>query len=1378
MEGKFSLDKIANFEDIIKIHKLDRDTLYKIKSRLANAMNMETGEVEFTSLQKDAFNREGFWISDRSSRHIIVQGATSAGKTLVSEMAILDSLKNGNRKSVVLVPLRAMVRERYEQLRKDLQAQGVEQVYPASSDYQEHDGDIIEGNFKVAVIVYEKFFSMLIQSQSRGNGKNIPLLNECALLVVDELQMLTSKDRGPKLEIAIQKVLENNKSATSDLKTRIMCLTTCDCKVDLIEKWLTVDNRTQEGLKPILILNTNRPAGLCEHVIEMNGKFRMHRTYGERENVSSEPEDSEGEIKVPEVTEKSKNAKRNALLKSLLEKVYKENPDAKVLVYVKSRHGTRKLAEFVADENLLPIEEMSEKMLHIRDYDDDIFTNSLREKLLPRRIACHNASLSYPLREFIEDLFCDNEKPIRLIVATETLTIGMNMPVDVMILYDSETYRNEGPVKLTNQEYKNFVGRAGRLGNKSKCVGKSYIFAEDGNDAKYFWDNYVYYRAEDIKSALANALEKEQAPYYLSLLSGKKDYTDEDFAQILKESFAQKCADKQFDGNEISSSLVKSKLLDEDEDFEDEEEDEKKLYTLTDFGNCFAPYALNLDTCDAIRRYFYNGLYVKSKKREIKGLPTSSTANDLDKYALDIFYRLCQTDEMKRVGQLKIPDPNNSRDYSSRDYRKIMVAIEKALKSMVESADEECKLWDGSPIRQMLSGDYQWKKEHEEKGYLFRAILLWYWTKGYEISVIKEKTNFKFSGIQIVQEDISRLAETMAYLLEAISRGLNIARDFQKLSSSDIYRFSTCVNYGMPRNLVIIANKHVSKLDRRSILRIGKLWEKKQAYYESPDELLLMSSGEDLIKLQEIISEDVREELIRKLKDATLHDNLEVLLDTIINESNLSDSISTAIRNIYNTNTVENAENLLSPLKYFFEIDRNDKKYCLQSSEVDPIFKVDAHSAENSYGLSRAYFNDENFLRLSLRNQNFIFIAFNDKEDCFREYEKFNDYCHDEFPNSRVILVFSSELAMQKIKWENDIGTLYDASNKKIIENINMAITFKQFAFLISQAIKIKDLHAHMLMKLLGDTIGKFPQSSLNTLGMMLNNFRVTEAQNNIEKCSELPTIRILCDQRKYSAFNDLLKSLKEHQLSYRIVSWGDTLEEENVEENYYLIYLDWNIVQKMESLRTFCDKLRKTNYKRTFAVFDSETSFREWGGNPNAPCNNLAHCESTKNFKTDIPNMIIPFFKAQREYLVGISYAHASEGVDLLKKFVDKLNREFEEEKIFFDVNTSTQILLNGKGAGIANPRYYKKCQFFLVLDDQAYDGSEPCRKEFQAITERIHELAKIDGSRLWFLHIPKKPHCKYFNEKEDYHTKLTGASLESCANSFIELVKRNRYS
>lgn len=295
---------------------------------------------------------------------------------------------------------------------------------------------------------------------------------------------------------------------------------------------------------------------------------------------------------------------------------------------------------------------------------------------MPQRIAFHNASLSAPLREFIEKLFRDNEYPLRLVVATETLTIGMNMPVDIMILYDAQTRRLSGPVPLTNQEYKNFVGRAGRLGNKSKCLGESYIFATDSKEANHFLNNYVHYRPEEIKSALAGVKKTEQAaPYYLNLLLGKENFTLEEFKNILNQSFAQKCADHQLDAEKICAALCEAELCKEDK----KEYKKGRYYKLSPFGEYISPYALNLDTCSKIRYYFLNGLYMEEAPKG--GLPTDVTAKDLERYSLDIFYSLCCTKEVENVGQLQIPKPREA----LQEYRKICLTLKKTLHAMIDS---------------------------------------------------------------------------------------------------------------------------------------------------------------------------------------------------------------------------------------------------------------------------------------------------------------------------------------------------------------------------------------------------------------------------------------------------------------------------------------------------------------------------------------------------------------------------------------------------------------------------------------------------------------------------------------------------------------------
>ena len=819
--------EIKSFDDIIEKHQLSKETLKGIEARLCKTADMQ--EFSFTAMQLKAFNTEGFWRGnlDEETKHVVIQGATSSGKTLISEMAILDCLKS-RKKSIVLVPLKAMVRERCEHFQRDFQPMGIRQIYPSSSDFQDHDGDIINGDYEVAVIVYEKFFAMLSQSSNS-------MMNNCALLVVDELQMLSSINRGPKLEIGIQKVLRNNASPDKNMVyTRIMCLTTCDCKVTHVKEWLTIENYGGKK-EPILIGSPERPVGLKEYVIGMNGKWKMRYIRGEHDTVNVKDED-DGEIEIPGIDDSNKTDQlKKILLKALLQKIYMENPKAKVLIFANRRTRTYDIASFIARQEILPYESLSEEMKKINEYEGDEYQNALKETLLPRKIAFHNAALSVALREFIEDIF-EKEDQVRLVVATETLTIGMNMPVDTMILFDSEVHRgNAGqPSKLTSQEYKNFVGRAGRLGQTNR-IGESYIFAVTETDFNQYWDNYVNCRTEEIMSALADAGEKSQAPYYLSLMDPSSHYDIKSLKNLWEESFSKKCNGKIMDMENIAkelkiANLCQSRSLsDEDEDEEDESRREKR-YELSDYGKMMASYAFNLRTSKKIRRFFFNGglIKVNSKWQEKPedgkgGVPEDISSQDIerDKYLLDILYMLCCTEEIKQLSQLKIPVSEKNPEKSREALNKIENELCKFIKPQ-QSGEVLSEVWPQSPLLYMLDNGYE--HEVEDKECIMRAILLWYWTKGESIKEIKRKTGFD-SFVSIVSGDVARMAEAVSYQLEAIYRcygGYRGHTNFKYEILKSLYALSTRINYGMPRNLVIIANRHIHGIDRKVILKIGE----------------------------------------------------------------------------------------------------------------------------------------------------------------------------------------------------------------------------------------------------------------------------------------------------------------------------------------------------------------------------------------------------------------------------------------------------------------------------------------------------------------------------------------------------------------------------
>ena len=645
--------KINNFKDLSDIKNLKSDALNSIEERLRLASN--GNEFMFTDLQLKAINQHGFWSTDDGSNsHIIIKGATSSGKTLVSELAVLDAIRNGN-KSIVLVPLKAMVRERRDLFRKDFAKTGTTEIYASSSDFLDHDGDIINGQYTVAVIVYEKFFAML--AQSSGN-----MLNGCSLIVVDELQMLSNEGRGPKLEISLQKVLHEN--GINDRFIRIMCLTTCDCSITNISKWLSTTNKQDH----IIIESDKRPVGLEEYVICANGDWRMKHIAGERDVVQVATPEQTGSIEVPGYTEEEGSGRRGNsekwkrdLLRALLQVIREDQPDTKVLVFVNGRNKAKVIAEYISNQDgLTKFVPLTDDITQELDsYDNDEYQSSLKNELLPRKIGFHNAAMSTALREFIEDRF--NEKDtLSIVTATETLTIGMNMPVDVMILYDMSVPRNYSKsVNLTSQEYKNFAGRAGRLG-RSNRVGRSFIFARDETRMNEYWSNYVNCSSSEITSALTHTSVERQAPYYLSLLEDNGVYRDisrgfsiEDLKKLHDESFSNICGGLHLDIEEMVRKFLQVDLCYEVDSTEDDIFDDEipNRYRLTAFGRLMAPYALSLQSCNMIKRVFLSGGYTRVKDRatgQLKwretlkdgggGLPESVSENEIenDKYLLEL----------------------------------------------------------------------------------------------------------------------------------------------------------------------------------------------------------------------------------------------------------------------------------------------------------------------------------------------------------------------------------------------------------------------------------------------------------------------------------------------------------------------------------------------------------------------------------------------------------------------------------------------------------------------------------------------------------------------------------------------------------------------
>ena len=82
--------------------------------------------------------------------------------------------------------------------------------------------------------------------------------------------------------------------------------------------------------------------------------------------------------------------------------------------------------------------------------------------LLEKGVAIHHAGILPPLREIVELLFAKGY--IKLLFATETMAIGLNLPVKTTIFTGLEKFDGDHLRMLYAHEYTQSAGRAGRLG--------------------------------------------------------------------------------------------------------------------------------------------------------------------------------------------------------------------------------------------------------------------------------------------------------------------------------------------------------------------------------------------------------------------------------------------------------------------------------------------------------------------------------------------------------------------------------------------------------------------------------------------------------------------------------------------------------------------------------------------------------------------------------------------------------------------------------------------------------------------------------------------------------------------------------------------------
>jgi len=351
---------------------------------------------------------------------------------------------------------------------------------------------ILRRDFQIAIVVFEKLQALLV-----GHPQ---LMKVVGLVVVDELQIITDRERGPTLELLLTKL----RIATA--RPRIIGLSAVLGRAQTLADWL--------GAR--LLVETRRPVELRKGVL-CRGAFRYIEHNSGKEGVEDFPD--------------VRHERREELLLAAVEELIRRGDP--VLAFVPDRGSTVQFARVLAQRVTAAV--ATQAIEELRQFEETHAREALLE-VLGSGIAFHNSDLSPEERDLVERHF--RSGAIRGLFSTSTLAVGMNLPVKNVVLDGRkwEYLRRYGRWSLedvTKSEYENMSGRAGRL-SLVNDFGRSILVTYSPFEAEVWLRHYAGSDFENIRPTLGDAPLED---HVLDVLASGLANTRDEVADLLLSSF-------------------------------------------------------------------------------------------------------------------------------------------------------------------------------------------------------------------------------------------------------------------------------------------------------------------------------------------------------------------------------------------------------------------------------------------------------------------------------------------------------------------------------------------------------------------------------------------------------------------------------------------------------------------------------------------------------------------------------------------------------------------------------------------------------------------------------------------------------------------------
>jgi len=460
---------------------------------------------------------------------VLVAAPTGSGKTVVAEYAIERALARGG-KSFYTTPLKALSNQKYG----DLAAKhGADTVGLLTGD------NTVNSEAPVVVMTTEVLRNMLYERSDTLDG--------LVSVVMDEVHYLQDPYRGAVWEEVLIHL---------PLSVSVVCLSATISNAEEFGEWIgTLRGETRvviEELRPVplehhyLVGHRLHPMhveqdgvpipnpyviSLDQNELRTKVYHRRSSGYPQHERISR-PREGHRRVYVPRRSE--------------VVDVLEEHGMLPAIYFVFSRAGCDRSVRWMREAGISltsraeadHIRELAETRAAWID-EDDLVTLGFYDFLdgLTAGVAAHHAGMLPVFKETVEELF--EAGLVKVVFATETLSLGINMPAKTVVIEDLWKFQGERHELLTPGEYTQLTGRAGRRGIDE--VGHAVVLYQRRVD---------FERVATLAQRRTYDLVSSFRPSYNMAVNLARNYTEEQAHRLLNSSFGQFLADRKVVGLE------------------------------------------------------------------------------------------------------------------------------------------------------------------------------------------------------------------------------------------------------------------------------------------------------------------------------------------------------------------------------------------------------------------------------------------------------------------------------------------------------------------------------------------------------------------------------------------------------------------------------------------------------------------------------------------------------------------------------------------------------------------------------------------------------------------------------------------------------------